>query len=696
MYNINPHKGIGNAIPNEVFFEKQVDLRYVRTFGCIAHYKDYSQDKSKVEKNSKEGIFLGFSFKHDCYIIMDRHDFKLHLVREAIFEEDRPCNLSLSKNGFDSDFILPAVDQFSNDTDDRESIVNESTNKPINNKLLEKPVSRNHTSSNNNNINTQEINNEANTSSNTQIDRNTTKIDEVAMDVDNDNKKPNNISEPSYTMEDIIEYLNSFKISPENDYCFTPIIKEIENTKLKRRHSFDSVFFNKKKKLNNGLLRSIEKRKLEDNEDNKSIKKNRVNEIINNLPVKRPGSHIEYDNVKRSATFKYNGEIANISMDAPLTFYEAISGEHKDKWMEAINDELKNLYDNNIMTLVFELPSNKKPIRTKWVFTIKRDSNNNIIKFKARIVAKGYSQIRGIDYELTFSPTLSIDSIKLIISLAARFNWEIFQLDIKAAYLNAKLDKDIYVIIPQGDKNYGKGYWKLNKALYGLKQSGRRWNETITNFLINNGFQQLVSEPCIFKRSRKGMTTCIVGIYVDDMIITGKTQEIKNTISLIKNNFKISNCERINYLLGIKVEKKGKKYSISQTNYIENILTKFKVNNTRKAKTPCTGDNINENNNLFDKTTYKSALGSLIYLAKCSRPDICFAVSKASRNAEKPTISDWHKVINIFKYLNSTKNYKITYSGTGEFIAYTDADLGGDSKDKKSTSGHIILQQIGI
>ena len=222
---------------------------------------------------------------------------------------------------------------------------------------------------------------------------------------------------------------------------------KVENMKVKRRHSFDDAFYNKKKKLNHGLLRAINKRKLEDNNEDGNKKKNRVNEIINNLPIKRPGSNIEYDKVKRIATFEHNGEIASISMDAPLTFNQAITSTYKKKWLEAINDELKNLYDNNIMSLVFELPYNKKPIRTKWVFTIKRDSNNNIIKFKARIVAKGYSQIRGIDYELTFSPTLSIDSIKLIISLAAKFNWEIFQLDIKAAYLNAKLDKDIYVMI---------------------------------------------------------------------------------------------------------------------------------------------------------------------------------------------------------------------------------------------------------
>jgi len=121
--------------------------------------------------------------------------------------------------------------------------------------------------------------------------------------------------------------------------------------------------------------------------------------------------------------------------------------------------------------------------------------------------------------------------MKFIILLAAIFHWNIFQPDIKAAYLNTKLDKDIFVNILQGDKNYGKGYWKLNKVLYGLKQSERVWNETITVFLENIGFQQLVSEPCIFKKVNKENTSCIIGIYVDDMIITGKDQEISKTIN---------------------------------------------------------------------------------------------------------------------------------------------------------------------
>jgi len=122
------------------------------------------------------------------------------------------------------------------------------------------------------------------------------------------------------------------------------------------------------------------------------------------------------------------------------------------------------------------------------------------------------------------------------------------------------------------------------------------------------------------------------------------------------------------------------------------LLQKFKVSNIRKTKTPCS--NITKtikNDEHFDKTIYKSAVGSLIYLARCTRPDITFAVGKVARNSENPTMADWKKVMNILKYLNYTKNYKITYKGQGEIVAYTDSDFAGDPKDRKSTSGFIIL-----
>ena len=211
---------------------------------------------------------------------------------------------------------------------------------------------------------------------------------------------------------------------------------------------------------------------------------------------------------KRSNKF-----VANIVSDVPLTYSDAINSDEHLEWEEAIADELQNLYDNKIFTFVKYVPKGKNLISTRWIFTNKYGSNNTITKRKARVVARGYKQRRGIDYELTYSPTLNIDALKLIIALAANMCWDIVQLDIKAAYLNAKLDIDIYTTIPPGDTNFGKGFWKLNKALYGLRQSGRQWNITITNFLIKNGYTQLISEKCIFKKIIENKLVCIIGLY---------------------------------------------------------------------------------------------------------------------------------------------------------------------------------------
>ena len=398
------------------------------------------------------------------------------------------------------------------------------------------------------------------------------------------------------------------------------------------------------------------------------------------------------DWTRAQSSFHDSDMVLSITTSPPLTFRMAMNSADKDKWIQAIYDELDNLYSNNIMTFVQKVPEGSTVITTKWVFNIKLNDQNLIEKYKARLVARGFNQKEGIDYELTYSPTLNSDSIKLIIALAAKLKWNIHQLDIKAAYLNANLDKVIYTTIPPGDANYKKGFWRLNKALYGLKQSGRQWYETISSFLTQNGFDKLKSEPCIFKKYSKANLLCIIGLYVDDMLITGTIQEINDIVNKIKLKFKISKSGNINYILGIKIEFYNNSYYISQKNFIENLLNNYNIKNIKKCKTPCTGVNNKLNNDPnFDITVYKSAIGSLIYLAKSTRPDISFAVHYASRNCENPKLSDWKKVLNIFKYLNSTKNFKIKYDGLGDINAYCDADFAGDTKDRKSTSGCLIL-----
>eukprot|EP00833_Pecoramyces_ruminatium_P002112 jgi/Orpsp1_1/1176144/evm.model.c7180000056545.1 len=191
--------------------------------------------------------------------------------------------------------------------------------------------------------------------------------------------------------------------------------------------------------------------------------------------------------------------IALLSIDEdefiePNNYKEIFKRKDKEKWLKAVNEELNSMKRMNVFTIVDKVPENANIITTRWVLKYKRNSEGVIVKYKARLVARGFDQIYGVDYNNTFSPTLKQDTLRTIVSIAVQNKFNIHQMDIKTAYLNAKLDEEIYMEMPEGMKQ--KGYCKLNRALYGLKQSGRMWNETLNKVLLKLGFKRFLSDPC--------------------------------------------------------------------------------------------------------------------------------------------------------------------------------------------------------
>ena len=544
LYNITPHKGIENKIPNEVYYNKKVNLKYIKVFGCEAYYKDFSQEKKKFDSNSKKGTFLGLSIESNCYIIMDSNDYSIHLVREAVFDEETPSKLTtrihnnkLPTNIFNNDnyiFELPIINNNEKDNtyDDSGKLIYDEEPSKDNIESKEKISSSSGKG--------KEPESDTSVSS--------TKGKEIENSYFSDN--------PNESLDDLASDLQSIRVSNDEPSSSGTVSINKEETEFSKSKTSSNSNTQAEKKINlNKESTSIVpfKHKLVHTKfpDSKKLKPSM------NESSKRPGTPIYPNNNKKYKISLDNVEtLKGYLTESPLTYRQAISRKDKDLWIEAMNSELQNFYDNNTMTFVKKLPPGIKPTTTKWVYTIKKDGNGNISKYKARLVARGFTQKKGIDYDLTYSPTLSIDSLKLIIALASKLNWDLMQLDIKAAYLNAPLDKNIYVTIPPGDVNFGKGYWLLRKALYGLKQSGRQWNIHFTNFLKNNGFIQLISEPCIFVKKEGERAVCIIGVYVDDLLITGIQYHINKTIKNIKKNFKVSKCNEAGYILGINIEKK--------------------------------------------------------------------------------------------------------------------------------------------
>ena len=190
-----------------------------------------------------------------------------------------------------------------------------------------------------------------------------------------------------------------------------------------------------------------------------------------------------------------------------------------------MKEELEAIERNSTWELV-KLPEKCKSIGVKWIYKSKRNVFGEITRYKARLVAKGFSQIRGIYYEEVFSLVARAESIRIIIAMAAQFKRNLHHLDVKSAFLNGYIEEDIYVDQPKGFIKEGKENYvlKLRKALYGLKQAPRAWNNKLDEILKSMGFIRSISDQVVYISNRKE-SKLWVGVYVDDLIITGSNIE---------------------------------------------------------------------------------------------------------------------------------------------------------------------------
>ncbi|XP_052199622.1 retrovirus-related Pol polyprotein from transposon RE1 isoform X2 [Diospyros lotus] len=249
----------------------------------------------------------------------------------------------------------------------------------------------------------------------------------------------------------------------------------------------------------------------------------------------------------------------------PSNIHEALGDTN---WKNAVMEEMKALDSNNTWELVDRL-KNKKIVGYKWVFTVKYKSDGSIDRYKARLVAQGYSQTYGIDYEETFAPVAKLNSIRIFLSIVVNLDWELFQFDIMNAFLNGELEEEVYMKIPPGFENeerIGK-VCKLHKSLYGLKQSPRAWFKRFSSTLTKFGYKQGETGHTLFIKHSNGKR-CILIVYVDDIIVTGDdTNEIATLKQRLKEEFVVKDLGNMKYFLGMEVARSKEGIVISQRKY---------------------------------------------------------------------------------------------------------------------------------
>jgi hypothetical protein len=387
--------------------------------------------------------------------------------------------------------------------------------------------------------------------------------------------------------------------------------------------------------------------------------------------------------------------LANLNtIQIPTNVFEALSDKN---WKQAMDTEMEALEKNKTWSLV-ALPEGKKPVGCKWVYNVKYKADGTIERYKARLVAKGFTQTYGIDYSETFAPVAKMNIVRVILSLAANYGWELQQFDVKNAFLHGELEEEIYMEIPPG---YGKNVavnsvCKLQKALYGLKQSPRAWFGRFTKAMTVLGYKQSNADHTLFiKHSTSGGVTVLL-VYVDDIIVTENDQKEQKVLSQhLAKEFEMKTLGRLKYFLGIEVAHSKRGIFISQQKYIVDLLME-----TGKLACKPMGSPIDPNHKLgnvdegaaVDKEMYQRLVGKLIYLSH-TRPDIAFAVSVVTQFMHNPREVHLLAADRILQYLKGTPGRGILFkrNGNATLEAYTDADYAGSVIDRRSTTGYCTF-----
>lgn len=381
----------------------------------------------------------------------------------------------------------------------------------------------------------------------------------------------------------------------------------------------------------------------------------------------------------------------------PKTFKQAVSSDDKEEWMNAMKDELNSLQQTGTYELA-DLPEDKRAIGCKWVFKRKRE--NESIRYKARLVAKGFSQKFGEDYDEVFAPVARAPTIRLLLSMAGKLKLHVKQFDVKTAFLNGKLDEEIFMTQPEGFKTNDQVF-RLKKSIYGLKQAARSWNLMLKECLEKAGFKQSDADDCFFVK-RQLTEVCYIVVHVDDMLFAASSIDmIKEIHKDLSSSFELKDLGHVKQFLGVDIHRTSDGfYGINQSTYITKIANELGLDQAKAQKYPIQPGyfRLECDEILPTNTEYRKIIGMLLYISTNSRPDISLSVGVLAKQVERPRKLDFDEALRVVKYLYSTKDHILHLNNQEIFqslIAFSDANHAECRQDGKSNSGILCLVNGG-
>ena len=366
------------------------------------------------------------------------------------------------------------------------------------------------------------------------------------------------------------------------------------------------------------------------------------------------------------------------------------------EWLPAIRKEYEGLIQRDTFAIIER--DGHRTISTRLLLREKRDAEGNVISKKARTIAHGFKQIAGVDYDETSSNVSRLESVRCVLACSACSKYCLVQVDVDQAYLQASMDRDVYIEIPEGyneamgtDLDPNRDIMRLNKSLPGLKQSGRMWSMEYQATFRELGLKPCLTDPCVFVDDHTVLT-----IYVDDMLICSPRRErADEIINVLQERYGCKNMGDLRTLLGMRIVVNDRGVIIDQPGYIEKVVEKHGTSGS--TDTPWPSDFKRRDEPALspeEHALYRTIVGELAWVANASRPDIAHAVSLLSRSLSEPTGLDLKVAHRVLGYLATHSRKAIHYapsaSGKIHLVCYVDSDFAND-ESRRSRTGFVTL-----
>jgi hypothetical protein len=694
---------------HELFYEEKPSVRHLRTFGCDAYVHVPEQTRHKLQPRAIKAIFIGYAPRNDgAWKFFDIEKKKIIYSRDAVFYENSftfGSNMKLRREytgvGELEDLIQDAVMSMGDNINEKQQAANGGVSQPVTGQDVAVVAG-------------------ARAGVASSLPK-TSAMNAVLQLVKKDREEKKETEPTRVVVDDEIEFDST--ISNIDTIQERINVQSSEEKKGSEELKHDTETKLNKKEVTHVQLRTNATAVNNINSKETNIRSSRpVTRQTNVSQVIKEAQRLK--EMKNSNHYVYLA----YTTDLPNNYNEAMKRQDAEKWQEAMKVEMNNLNENKVFKLVTREQAqvnNKKVLKSRWVLTIKQRDDGTIDKYKARFVACGYDQEIGKDFNETFAPVGKYKALRMILALACEMDYELTQMDVVSAFLNANLQEEVYIEQPEGfTKEQDKDkVWLLAKAIYGIKQAPYEWNNEFNRYLLSIGFKRLKTDLCVYSRLSKSGFIIILFVFVDDILSAYHSQD-KEEWDLYKNEltrrYKMKELGEVRWLLGMRVtrDRKKKELTLDQQQYITKKVDEYQLDKSKYCPTPedkglilseTTAEEKEKHGDVMKSLPYRGIVGSLLYASLATRPDICHAVHEISKYGTDPSMKHMAAAKRVLKYLNSTNNERcLSYRGVSDVVcvknddgkdvyvpvidirAYCDADWAGDKKDRKSTTGWLV------